>query len=39
MDYDLECYVCGHEWVSDDESENCPECAEDELIGVDIIER
>ena len=38
MRFMLECYSCGHKWASDNENENCPECAEDDLIGVDFAE-
>ncbi|KKN77461.1 hypothetical protein LCGC14_0360200 [marine sediment metagenome] len=34
--YTNECYECGHEWYSETEKENCPECSEEENIGTDL---
>ena len=29
--YELECNECGHEWVSYDLYERCPECGSDDV--------
>jgi len=34
MEYENECYICGHMWYSDAEDDPCPMCGELDDVGA-----